>query len=115
MNGHQQLLVMRRAGGYPHAIWVTDGDDRRAVDWHREPNIADGKYHAVVRIDAQDIPEVLDLRWAIGLEVHVCAERGASRGRRLHQALVDAQARRVITSIHGATGVDLLLHGVANG
>ena len=115
MNGHEPLLTMRRSGGVPRAVWVADGEAPRSTDWHREPNCCDGEYHAVVRIDPQDIPEVLDLRWAIGLEVHLTAERGEPRARRLHEALIAAQARRVITSIHGASGVDLILHGVSNG
>lgn len=115
MNGHEPLLTLRRGGGAPRAVWVADGESPRARDWHRERNCCDGEWHAVVRIDATDIPEVLDLRWAIGMEVHLSAERGESRARRLHQALIDAKARRVITSIHDANGIDLLLHGVAHG
>lgn len=115
MNGHEPLLTLRRGGGAPRAVWVADGEAPRCADWHREPNSFDGKHDAVVRIDVTDIPEVLDLRWAIGMEVHLSAERGDSRARRLHQALVDAKARRVVTSIHGADGIELILHGVSNG
>ena len=115
MNGHNALMAMRRGNGAPRAVWVTDGPDKRARSWQEEANIADGRMHAALQIDAGDIPEGLDLRCCIGLEVHVAAERGADRGRRLHAVFVDAGAKRVITSIYGGDGVELLLHGVSHG
>lgn len=112
MNGHQALLDMRRARKTPRCVWITDGDDIRARDWHEEVNHADQQRHAVISLAAEDIPEALDFRCCVGLEVHIAAERGEARARRLHAALIDAEAKRVITSIHAPTGVDLLIHGV---
>lgn len=110
MTGHEQLRKMRRAKRVPRAVWITDGDDIRAHDWHEEINCVDQQRHAVISIAAGDIPEALDLRSVVGLEVHFCGERGEARAKRIHAALIDAEARRVITSIP-ATG-ELLLHGV---
>jgi hypothetical protein len=113
MNGHQALIALRRARRVPRCVWVTDGSDPRTKDWHEEINHADQQRHAVLEIAASDIPEALDFRCVVGLEVHVAAERGAARGIRIHQALIDANASRVITSIHHAAGdSELLIHGV---
>jgi hypothetical protein len=100
MNGHEALQRMRRDKRAPRCVWITDGDDVRARDWQNEPNCFDLQKHAVISIAADDIPEALDFRCCIGLEVHVAGDRGAARARRLHAALIDAGARRVITSIY---------------
>lgn len=114
MTGADALRAMRRATGQvPIAVWITDGDEPRAQDWHQERNCCDGHYHAAIGLAPADIPEALDFRCVVGLEVHLSAERGEPRGRRLHAALIDAGAKRVITSIHAETGINLLLHGVA--
>lgn len=110
MIGHEALIAMRRAGRVPRAVWILDGEDVRARDWHEEVNCCDRMHHACISVGASDIPEALDLRCVIGLEVHLCGDRGEARLRRLHAALVDAGAARVITAIPSA--VDLLLHGV---
>lgn len=110
MTGHEALHKMRRNKLVPRAVWITDGDDVRARDWHEEPNCCDLQKHACISIAETDIPETLDFRSVVGLEVHLSGERGPVRLRRLHAALIDAEARRVITSIP-STG-ELLLHGV---
>ncbi len=116
MTGAEQLQRMRRAGRWPESVWIVDGEQgMRACDWHEQPNCLTRQWEAELQLSEQDIPETLDLRCCIGLTVHVSAMRGESRGRRLHQALIDAQAQRVLTSIHNPGGIDLLLHGVSNG
>lgn len=113
MTGADALRAMRRSvGQVPIAVWITDGDEPRAQDWHEERNCIDGHYHAAIGLTTNDIPETLDLRCVVGLEVHLSAERGEPRARRLHDVLVEAGAKRVITSIHAETGIDLLTHGV---
>ena len=112
MTGHESLHRMRRDKRVPRAVWITDGGDVRARDWQNEVNQEDQQRHAVIALAETDIPEALDFRCCIGLEVHISTERGEARARRLHQALIEAEARRVITSIHGASGIELLLHGV---
>lgn len=112
MTGDHALREMRRARRVPRCVWVTDGDDSRARDWNAEPNHTDQQRHAVISLAAGDIPEALDLRCCVGLEVHVAGDRGEARARRLHNALVEASAKRVITSIYGAGGVELITHGI---
>lgn len=110
MNGHQALRDLRRIHRVPRCVWITDGPDVRARDWHEEPNCTDQQRHAVIEIAEHDIPEALDFRCCVGLEVHVSGERGEARAKRLHAALIEAEAKRVITTIH-ATG-ETILHGV---
>lgn len=112
MIGQEALRRMRRAKRIPRCVWITDGDDVRAVDWSSEINHADQRRHAVIALAETDIPGAMDFRCVVGLEVHVAAERGESRARRLHAALIEADARLVITSIHSAAGIELLLYGV---
>lgn len=112
MNGQQPLQAMRREHRVPRCVWITDGDDIRSRDWHEEINHADQQRHAVLSLAESDIPETIDFRCVVGLEVHLSAERGESRAKRLHAALIEAGAKRVITSIHAETGIDLLIHGV---
>lgn len=112
MTGLETLQAMRRARRVPRCVWITDGDDVRARDWNEEPNYADMQRHAVLSIAANDIPEALDFRCCIGLEVHVAGDRGEARARRIHAALIDAEAKRVITSIYTPQGVELLTHGI---
>lgn len=111
MTGHEALQAMRRARRVPRCVWITDGEDIRARDWQDEPNLFDRQKHAVIAIAATDIPEALDFRCVVGLEVHVAAERGQARAKRLHAALVDAGAKKVITTVHGEAP-ELITHGV---
>lgn len=107
MTGHLALLDMRRQGHRPIGVWITDGETICASDWTREPNPFLGDFCPAVRLDASDIPETLDFRFVVGLTVHVACCRGDSRGRRLHQCLVDAKARVVATVLSN----EVLLHG----
>lgn len=111
MTGHEPLLAMRRAGRVPRCVWITDGDDVRARDWHNIPNAFDQYSHAAIALYAGDIPEALDFRCCIGLDVHIAGERGDVRAKRLHAALIDAGARRVVTSTYADGKVqDLFIH-----
>lgn len=112
MTGDQALRAMRHSHRTPRCVWITDGDDVRARDWSDEVNHADQQRHAVLSLAESDIPEALDLRCCVGLEVHVAGLRGSARATRIHNALIDAEARRVITSIHAPDGVQLLTHGI---
>lgn len=97
MTGHQPLIAMRHDRRVPACVWLTDGPDPSAGDWHMYLNCFDCRMHATISIAATDIPEALDLRCVVGLPVHVSGIRGESRVRRLHDAAVVAKARLVVT------------------
>lgn len=96
MNGHQPLIAMRRAGLVPPAVFVTDG----AVEFDLDKNWTDelrGSVFAHVRIDERDIPEALDLRFAVGMQIHIDGLRGDDRAKCLHDAFVATAPKLVAT------------------
>lgn len=107
MIGHQPLIAMRANERRPRAVWLydTDADFARqeARDWALHRNCADGAYHAAIRIDAQDLPEALDLRWLKGLTVHLMSDRSPARFHRLFDAAVAAGAEMVVGTTNGMT------------
>lgn len=63
MIGHLPILAMRRSGRKPNAVWVSDFPDCMLAE-----SITDSQ---TVRV-AGDTPELLDLRFLLGVEqVHV--------------------------------------------
>lgn len=95
MTGHEPLLKLRRKGLLPHdVIHVIDGDSifakERSLDWHHQICPYSGRLVPHVRIDAQDTPESLDLRFCIGMNVSLEVERGDERARRLFKAIREA-------------------------
>lgn len=107
MNGHQQIIAMRRDGRKPVAVWITDGFDPMANKWHLEPNCMDGRMYASVQVESLDIPEALDLRFLVGMNVHVAGDRENSRTRRLYASVVAAKPRLAICIFDA----EILFHG----
>lgn len=114
MTGMEALCELRsEQNAVPRAVWIIDGDDERADYWESLPNYVDRQLHAVVTIGPRDTPEALDFRCVVGLTVHIQGDRGAGRLRRLHQAVIEAKARIVVTSIAEHNNIELLTHGLA--
>lgn len=82
MTGQDQILVLRRGGRAPVTVWLTD--ERGAP--------LDG---STVYVAPDDVPELLDLRFLVGLTVLVDGDTDA-RVDRLTRACVAAKARRVV-------------------
>lgn len=106
MTGHEALKQMRlQHRRVPRAVWITDSDDHyareTAMKWPDHRNVFDHNYHAHIRVEANDVPEALDLRCVVGLVCHVSGDRTSSRTRRLFQALIDANASVVVGLIDG--------------
>lgn len=99
MNGHQELIAMRRAGVQPRSVHLTDSDDTYALataaTWHMHPHCHTGEAVAHIRIERDDLPEELNLFCLKGLECHVASDRGDARFLRLFQAVCDAGASAV--------------------
>ena len=94
MTGHQPLLSMRLRGQHPPFLWVQTSLPANR-DWDRYGE------HPEVGIGEGDYPELLDLRFAMGLTVIVDGsdpKRVASLGKAFEQA----KAKRVICNVDTA-------------
>lgn len=121
MTGDRALIAMRRSGHNPAGVWVTDSDDRysrtTAREWpeHRFQKRGQPDHHAAhIRIEANDIPEAIDLRCVVGLTCHVATDRGATRFTRIFDALIAAGAAVVV----GVNNNEVRMHpqpGATNG
>lgn len=113
MNGSEALKEMRRLHRIPRAVWITDSDDfyakETALTWCDHRNVSDREFHAHIQIEANDMPEALDLRCVVGLQCHLSGDRSASRNRRLYQALIEADAAKVVMVADG----EVLIHDKA--
>lgn len=104
MTGHQPLLALRRAGCHPSSVWIADGIEPACVDWQKHPwHGIPGEFLPSVRIDEEDIVDALDLRFVVGLNVHVRGDRGERRLRRLYAAVVEAKPARAIAVLQSET------------
>jgi hypothetical protein len=77
-----------------------------ASDWQTFPNAFSEKYHAHIRLNADDVPEAMDFRCLIGLQVHVSSVRGVDRQKRIFDAVAAAGPDLVLA----AQGDDLWVH-----
>lgn len=94
MIGDKQVLEHRMRGQLlPDAALYVHTDIKPDRDW--------GKFgeHAEIGIEAGDYPELLDLRFAMGLRVNV-EGRDAQRVDRVAAAFVSARAARVLTTVY---------------
>jgi len=100
MTGHEPLLQMRRAGRKPACVWVHDDDTaatrEMASDWQTFPNAFSQKYHAHIRLNADDVPEAMDFRSLVGMQVHMSSARGSDRAKRLFEAIKAASPSMVL-------------------
>lgn len=96
MKGADTLVAFRKDGGRPAGVWVS-----HAADPHKGWSLWDkykGHYrYPEVEILPSEVPALLDLRFAIGLTVHVSGMGVYKKAKVLHDAFVQAQAKRVIT------------------
>lgn len=104
MRGHDPILAMRKAGAVPSAVWFDlDGDGDAWRLWPRSMGVTFRRFpeatvQAWVLIEPEDSIARLDLRYVVGLVCHVMGS-DAQRVHRLHQALHDAGAVRVLSSV----------------
>lgn len=109
MTGHEALLKLRRAGKRPACAWVVDSDDKLAVDmamdWHKEPNPYAHKLFAHIRLKSDEVPEALDFRCLVGLEVHLECRRGRDRAQRLFKAISQANPALLMAAHSGEVWV----------
>ena len=109
MTGHENILVMRRKGYAPAAVWVTDTDAPLAVacakDWHRKTNAYTQQFCPQVVLSAGDTPEAMDFRFLVGLQVHSRSDRGNDRETRLFEAIKKANPAVLAAVLNGQTTI----------
>jgi hypothetical protein len=98
MRGHEALIEMRRDKKRPQGIWITQNPSIDCMKWDK--NVETLPYPEI-EILPNEIPESLDLRYVVGMTVHVCGATDYKKAKRLHAALVEAGASRVITDVNG--------------
>lgn len=94
MNGHRELIIMRRAGLKPGAVWISD--DRCPTDWARwkdQPQIC----------VAGDTPELEDFRFLVGIELVLVEGFQPGRVERIAKAC-ETYAKRVIANTFAMDG-----------
>lgn len=106
---------MRRSGVRPACVWVWDDADPLSEiasrDWHTEPNPFSGKLHAAIHVSAVDVPEALDFRCLVGMDVHLFNGRNDERARRMFLAIEKSKPAVLLSVI----GDEVLVSGVKNG
>ncbi|GAB2471941.1 hypothetical protein GCM10027082_24320 [Comamonas humi] len=83
---------MRRLGYKPAAAFVTDASDKLSIlnaeRWQDEPNRFDqGRFYAEIQLDEADVPEQVDFRPLVGLDVHIHGFRSDSRTTRIFNVI----------------------------
>ena len=96
MRGHQALIDLRRDKKRPQGVWISHSASPDCMVWHLA---ADTLPYPEIEILPTESPEALDLRFVVGLTVHVNGCGNYEKGKRLHDALVAAGAKRVISLI----------------
>jgi len=96
MRGHQALITLRREKKRPQGVWISHSPSPDCLAWHLT---ADTLPYPEIEILPTESPATLDLRFVVGLTVHVSGCKDYKKGKKLHDALVAAGARRVISVI----------------
>ena len=94
MRGHQPLIAMRMNRQKPNGVWISHGESSFWGTWDK---YADTQPYPEIEILQREIPENLDLRFVVGLTVHVGGCKNYNLAKRLHKALLVSKAKRVIT------------------
>lgn len=94
MRGHEALLTLRREKKRPQGVWISHRRSPDCMKWHLA---ADTLPYPEIEILPTENPENLDLRFVVGLIVHVSGCNNYKVSKRLHDALKKAAASRVIT------------------
>ena len=96
MRGHDALITFRKEGGRPAGVWVVHAPDPHK-GWSLWNKYKGHDKYPEVEILPTEVPELLDLRFCMGLVVHVSGMNLYKKAKPLHDALVAAKAKRVIT------------------
>jgi hypothetical protein len=104
MKGHDKLVEHRKLGKPVVGVWICHGEDN-SKSWMQWDKHRGFDRYPEVQISQTESPDLLDLRFAVGLVVHVSGCKIYKKAKRLHEALVQANAKRVLT-VCGGTLID---------
>lgn len=104
MRGNDALIEHRKMGKPVAGVWVCHGEDA-TKGWQTWDKYRGFDLYPEVQISHTEVPSLLDLRFAVGLIVHVSGCKNYLKAKRLHEAFVDAKAKRVLT-VCGGTLID---------
>lgn len=96
MRGHEALITLRREKKRPQGVWISHRRSPDAMVWHLSATTLP---YPEIEILPSENPAALDLRFVVGLTVHVNGCNDYEKAKRLHDALVAAGARRVISVV----------------
>lgn len=100
MRGHLQLIKLRLSGFVPTGIWVNYGEDKNnnCLHWTKWDDTL--PYPEIEILPIENINQ-LDLRFSVGLTVHLTTKENYEKATKLHKAFLAAKAKRVITVCDG--------------
>lgn len=100
MRGHQQLIKLRIAGLTPRGVWVNYGEDKanNCLYWSKWDDLLP---YPEIEILPIEIINHLDLRFSVGLTVHLSTKENFEKTLKLHKAFLAAKAKRVISVCSG--------------
>lgn len=96
MRGHQPLIALRMDRKRPQGVWICHGRSDACLQWDKA---VDTLPYPEIEILQTENPENLDLRFVVGLTVHVSGCKNYEVAKKLHRALLIAKARHVITVV----------------
>lgn len=101
MIGDTPIVRMRKGGMAPKSVWVWVGTSPASLasQWHEIPEFW---AHPEVAILPADKIETLDLRFAVGLQVHIDGNDSKDRILAAHRAFSYAGASGVFTMLDGS-------------
>lgn len=97
MRGHEALIALRRDKKRPQGVWISHNRSPDCLVWHLSATTLP---YPEIEILPSENPAALDLRFVVGLTVHVNGCNDYEKAKRLHDALVAAGARRVISVVN---------------
>jgi hypothetical protein len=94
MRGHLELIKMRLEGLKPRGLWVYQGYDKTKAwsVWHKAGDTL--TYPEIEILPIENVNQ-LDLRFAVGLTVHICSNESLPKLKNIHAAFVAAKAKSV--------------------
>lgn len=110
MKGSDAVWAMRKGGSKPNGIWVSRRPSKAALEWHLAGDLLP---YPELEILPSELPEFLDLRFAVGLTIHISGGTVYGKEKRLMDAFLKAGAKRVIC-VCGETILDSV-HGEWDG